>query len=65
MKRSVRRVWCLVVGITASILLGSFSSVVASEPTLARLAFWVPAERMEDFGIAYVEKVIPILEEHG
>jgi len=36
-----------------------------TEPTLARLSFWVPPERMAEFGRAYREKVVPILKRHG
>ena len=34
-------------------------------PTLARLSFWVPPERMAEFATDYEEKVIPILKRHG
>jgi len=38
---------------------------VYAAPTLARLSFWVPQERMTEFEIAYQEKVVPILKKHG
>jgi len=34
-------------------------------PTLARLSFWVPPQRMSEFEAAYREKVAPILKAHG
>jgi hypothetical protein len=37
----------------------------AAEPTLARLSFWTPPERMVEFEAAYQEKVVPILSQHG
>ena len=37
----------------------------ATEPTLARLSFWTPPERMTEFEAAYQEKVSPILKRHG
>jgi hypothetical protein len=36
----------------------------AAEPTLARLGFWVPAERMTEFEAAYEKQVLPILKRH-
>ena len=33
--------------------------------TLARLCFWVPAERRDDFGAAYEKRVASLLEKHG
>ena len=33
--------------------------------TLARLSFWVPPERMADFGAAYENQVAPCLAKHG
>ena len=38
---------------------------VAAEPTLARLSFWVPPERMTEFEAAYQKHVLPILNRHG
>ena len=37
----------------------------AAEPTLARLSFWVPPERMDEFAGDYQERVTPILKRHG
>ena len=37
----------------------------AREPMLARLAFWVPPERMSDFSAAYGKQVAPSLAERG
>ena len=34
-------------------------------PTLARLSFWVPGEKMGEFETAYQAKVVPILARHG
>ena len=65
MKCSARRVCHLAVGITALFLLGLSSPVDAEEPTLARLVFWVPSERLEEFGAAFAEQVVPVLKEHG
>jgi two-component system, sensor histidine kinase ChiS len=36
-----------------------------AEPTLARISFWVPAERMAEFERVYTERVAPLLERHG
>ena len=36
-----------------------------AEPTLARLWFWVPPERMTEFESAYEEQVVPVLPPHG
>ncbi len=33
--------------------------------TLARLSFWVPAERLDDFEEVYERQLVPLLEEHG
>ena len=50
----------------ALLVLGLGAAVCwAAEPTLARLAFWVPPDRMVEFESAYQEKVLPILEAHG
>ena len=37
----------------------------AAEPTLARLAFWVPPERMGEFEIDYREQVLTLLKQRG
>ena len=36
-----------------------------AEPTLARLSFWVPPERLVEFEGAYRKQVLPILVGHG
>jgi len=36
-----------------------------SIPTLARLSFWIPPERMSEFEAAYEARVVPILERHA
>ena len=43
-----------------------------SVPTLARLCFWPPtanpgssASRLDDFGIAYEKRIVPLLKKHG
>ena len=43
----------------------SCTSVDATEPTFARLSFWLPPERMAEFEAAYYVKVVPILKRHG
>ena len=48
------------VGIIVSVV-----QVWAAEPTLARLSFWVPPERMAEFEATYEEKVVPILKTRG
>lgn len=42
-----------------------YSPSSADEPTLARLSFWVPPERMVEFEAAYNEQVAPFLKERG
>jgi len=49
---------------TVLVLALTASAGWAVEPTLARLAFWVPAERMEEFEVEYADRIAPILEEH-
>ena len=64
MKCATRQVCYLVFGVTVLSLL-NISPVAAGEPTLARLAFWVPPDRMEAFGQAYVERLVPLLRQRG
>ena len=64
MKRAARRVCLLLLGMVVSSLLGSSCPASAREPTLVRLAFWVPPERMEEFDAAYAEQVAPLLKKH-
>ena len=52
--------WAVVV-----LLPGLSLPVEAEEPTLARLSFWVPPERMAEFAAAYKEQVVPVLKKHG
>jgi signal transduction histidine kinase/ligand-binding sensor domain-containing protein len=51
--------------ITIGLLLLLCCAVGASEPTLVRVTFWVPPERMEEFEVAYEQEVVPLLEKHG
>ena len=37
----------------------------SAEPTLARLSFWVPPDRMAEFEATYQEKVVPIQKTHA
>ena len=41
------------------------TSVESQAPTLARLSFWVPTARMEDFHEAYDRLLMPLLKERG
>ena len=50
---------------TCLILLGLVCPVVAEEPTLVRLSFWVPSERMDEFADIYEEEVGPLLQRRG
>ena len=47
------------------ILLSITSPLPAAKPTLARLSFWVPPERMAEFEIAYETTLAPLLKPHG
>ena len=40
-------------------------SPLQTQPTLARLSFWVQPSRMPEFETAYKTKVVPILKRHG
>ena len=64
MIRYGQRVCLLVSGITVLFLTSLSIPVDAEEPTLARLSFWVPPERMEEFERAYEEQIVPVLKEH-
>ena len=46
-------------------LIGLSCPVIANEPILARLSFWVPPERMAEFEAEYEEQIVPILKKHG
>ena len=50
--------------LTFSILALQFSmpSASASEPTLARLSFFIPSERSTEFETAYTNKALPVLK---
>jgi len=57
---------------TAQIFLSTLAVLVLvlaaqgwSAPTLARLSFWAPQERMAEFEADYQAKVVPILKKHG
>ena len=39
--------------------------IESTDPTLARLSFWVPPERMDEFEKAYEQQIVTILEKHG
>ena len=56
---------CLAIGAAVLFLLGLSCPVAADEPTLARLSFWVPPERMAEFAQVYKEQVTPILKKHA
>ena len=58
--RSVTYIWAVLV-----VLTGLLADARADEPTLARLKFWVPPERIAEFEAAYEEEVVPILKKHG
>ena len=46
--QTIRPNRCLAKGAAVLLLLVLVCQVAAAEPTLARLSFWVPPERMED-----------------
>ena len=50
---------------TVVLLLGLSLPAIADEPTLARLSFWVPPEKMAGFEAAYQEQLVPLLKQHG
>ena len=58
--RLLRSALCVV----ACLLLVSGQSWSA-EPTLARLSFWVPPERMDEFDSVFRDEVAPVLSKHG
>ena len=47
------------------LLLGLSSPVPATDPTLGRLAVWVPPEQMEEFAALYADTLAPLLTERG
>ncbi len=40
-------------------------AALGDEPTIGRLCFWVPPERMVEFASVYQEQAVPILDKHG
>ena len=48
-----------ITGIALALTMGECWS---AEPTLVRLSFWVPPERMAEFEVAYERKMLPILK---
>jgi ligand-binding sensor domain-containing protein len=65
MMRALRKAVSGLFILTGLILVWPFPECGAEEPTLARLAFWVPPERMAEFKGAYEQKVLPVLQRHG
>jgi len=64
MKTSVRSSISLAVFIGLVFLLPA-PECPAAQPTLARLSFWLPPERMGEFERMYGETIVPILKTHG
>ena len=54
---------CLIVCLMTSAMCVATTS--ADEPTLARLAFWVPSDRMAEFDSAFTTGVVPLLKKHN
>ena len=48
-----------------SSMLPAGAAAAAEQPNLARIAFWVPPDRTEEFAAAYDQQVVPLLERHG
>ena len=65
MKRPARKNDRLLFGILLLLLLLTQTPLVAVEPTLARLSFWVPPERVEEFAAVYAEQVVPLRVRSG
>ena len=65
MRRATRRACYLTIGIGILSLLSSPIPTLAEEPTLARLSFWVPPERLEEFATLFAKQVAPFLEQRG
>ncbi|MEW6751799.1 MAG: two-component regulator propeller domain-containing protein [Candidatus Latescibacterota bacterium] len=60
--------WCWGgVGLLLLLLLPATAAPTApgGEPTVARVCFWVPPERMASFAAAYETRLAPILRQHG
>jgi len=62
MERAVRKIRRLLSGIIFFLLLIQ-PPPVAAESILARLSFWVPTERVEEFADVYGERIAPLLLE--
>lgn len=41
------------------------TDIKATEPTLARLSFWVPPEHMAEFAATYEKMIAPVLQKRG
>jgi len=59
-----RRFFTLIQILALAALVLSLAAEGWAAPTLARLSFWVPPERMTEFETVYQEKVVPILKTH-
>ena len=55
----------LVLCIALSWLGSASASTGADKPTLARLSFWVPPERLAEFARAYDQQLLPLLQKRG
>ena len=60
-----RRFFTLIQILALAALVLSLAAEGWAAPTLARLSFWVPQERMTEFETVYQEKVVPILKKHA
>ena len=56
---------CLALWAVVLLLLGLAWPVGAEETTLARLSFWVPPERMDEFEEVYTTQIVPLLKQYG
>ncbi len=56
---------CASLILSVLLLVGLSLPSAAAESTLARLSFWVPPERMAEFGRVYQDQLAPILQERG
>ena len=63
--RSLNRAEYVMIWAVCLLLLGLCGLAKAEEPTLARLSFWAPPDRMAGLEAAYEEQVVPILKKHG
>ncbi len=60
--RSAHSISIILAACTVGILA---ARAAADEPTLARLSFWLPTERMAEFAQVYESELAPFLEERG